>query len=310
MSDSPGFFTNVICFPYTFPIGLINEYIMEMGFCYKQTIKKVNYDKLSHKQFQNINFDTTQNKDHLKNDMKTGVKYQNLVKNVRNIISKNKIDSQQTQSIEQNLDLISPDFMGLENYYGGNISQEEVTKRINEISMDDRKKYKKKIENQKRQFIDKGNILYVQTYGCERDTSQTATLKSETISKIDTKNKNEIINHIKTHVTDNLQEMGANQVSMKGSAVAMDNISSTLIDNVQTHVDQKIRQLVEIKSNITYYDRYAYCDIERLKTSDNYGKIKSPPSLIQNDTIELISKNIIDKTIETIMHNDNMVFPF
>ena len=297
----PNFFVNVLCYPYSFPFGIINEYldsipflnnyIDSIPFCYDETHKGLDINKKKNKDIYHT-FDTTEDKDRLKKDMKSGVKLDIMNQKISNIIKKNSQFSSTTQITDQTATI--------KNQWIDTSDKNTIDEQV--------KRYQDILKNHKRPFYNKKTkkLEYVQSYFCNTNVHQTSNEKIVKINKIDSKDKEEIVNHVRAHVVDHLQEMGAEEVAIKASARTIDKMHNTLLNQIDTTVEQVTHQLSIVSSNIHYIDRYGYCDIERDIKNPNYGKPKGK-KISQKSQLKSISKNISNQSIDIIMKNKEMV---
>mgnify|MGYP005644574007 CR=1 FL=1 len=254
----PGLFINTICNPIAFPIGIINNMIYTIPFCYDETESKLDKEK------QKVTDSESLSKfmlDQVSGDyIKTGSKVQILNNDIHNVIQ----NHAQTESVSQDSTIhanINLDFT--------------IQPELSEL------KYPE---------------TDIPMYNCFTRVNQKGYLKITAMNNFSDIQKEEIVNKVKAHVSDNLKEMGAEEVDIDANVTTMNKIDNLLINNVTNEVNQIITQNSVISTGLNYTDHYGVCDT-------NGG----PKVLEQKNELETISKNIIKSTIKTIMENDNVI---
>jgi len=281
----PSFLTNVMCYDFTFPVGIINSLIYSFDFCSDITEDSTELTN------ENKQFDSRKG-----DDIKSGSKIDILNKEISTLIQGN-FQTSHISQIAENTSQIDclwgmpidrePTQIEMDNYHV--LEQSEHAP----YQIQQRKYYNKK-EGKYEDFVGK-------TYHCCPTSSQVIVEKAVKKSEISSKNKQEIINKITGHVKDTLSERGANKVAVDASVETMSTIHNQLISNVDTSVYQITDQEMNVTMDMNYIDNYGVCGIDPIT-----GKSKSK-QIKQKINLEAISKNIINTTIDIIMENDDSI---
>ena len=133
-------------------------------------------------------------------------------------------------------------------------------------------------------------------YHCLYSAHQVGNLEIRQTSVINKEKREEVVNKITAHVTDNLKEMGADSSDIDATLDSINKIQSILVNNVNTTTTEFINQQSVTSTNLTYIDQYGVCN-----------KDGTPKVLTQKSNLTTISMNIIESTINTIMNNEDVV---
>ena len=329
--EERNYLRDVICYPYTFPFGIINEYIYTLPFCYTSVGRDIslsekrkkgkkrsqkNDDPNYHKEF-----DTTQDEIHKRRDIRSGVKMDILINEVSNLM-KNNVQLAHIEQIAGQYANVTNEWFDTskDDKYGNKLSSEEYEKKINKLKtqksinqnfpiINDLMKWESLPEDHEykkiRSFYNKNTkeIEYVKPYFCKTNIDQTVNETIEQISEVNDDIKEKVVNKIKGHIKDHLNEMGIDEVPLRSSVSSMDKIHNELKNNITETIHQTTKQISKISSNLNYIDRYGYCDIEKDIHNSNYGKSKGK-IIKQESELLTLSKNIINNSIDIIMKND------
>ena len=316
------FFRDVMCYPYTFPFGIINEYIYTLPFCYstigqnKAFSTKRKGKKYNDPHYHNP-YNTTDDVDHNTKDLKSGVKMDLLINEVSTLIKNNIQTSHVEQSANQFAEVYNEwyDTSKFDNF-GNELSEEEYQQKLDKLTSPKKLNMNYPVvskllnwENNEyrdlRPFYNKktGEINNVRPYFCNTNIEQKVSEKIEQISQIDDDIKEKVVNKIKGHIKDHLNEMGVETVPLQASVQSMDKVHNELKNRITETINQSTDQRTTLSSNLKYIDRYGYCDIERDINSPNYGKSKGK-LITQESELKTLSKNIIKNSVDIIMKND------
>ena len=323
---------DVICYPYTFPIGIINEYIYTLPFCYSTEKKDIDFGtkqpKIKGKRrknnddpYYNVGYDSTLDVDHNRPDIKSGVKMDILIDEVSSLV-KNNVQTSHIEQIAGQTVNVTNEWYDTSKYdkYGGELSTEEYGAKIdklqsqssiknnypiihqltnwNDLSEDNEYKNLRPFYNKKTKKVE-----HVKPYFCRTNVDQKVTETIEQITEVKDDIKEKIVNKIKGHIKEHLNEMGVAEVPLQASVSSMDKIHNELKNNVTETINQTTTQITKISSKINYIDRYGYCDIERDPNNENYGREKGK-LITQESELKTLSKNIINNSIDIAMKND------
>lgn len=323
---------DVICYPYTFPIGIINEYIYTLPFCYSSVQKDIDFGtkqpKIKGKRrknnddpYYNVGYDSTLDVDHNRPDIKSGVKMDILIDEVSSLV-KNNVQTSHIEQIAGQTVNVTNEWYDTSKYdkYGGELSTEEYGAKIdklqsqssiknnypiihqltnwNDLSEDNEYKNLRPFYNKKTKKVE-----HVKPYFCRTNVDQKVTETIEQITEVKDDIKEKIVNKIKGHIKEHLNEMGVAEVPLQASVSSMDKIHNELKNNVTETINQTTTQITKISSKINYIDRYGYCDIERDPNNENYGREKGK-LITQESELKTLSKNIINNSIDIAMKND------
>jgi hypothetical protein len=278
----PNYLTNVMCYDFTFPIGMINSLITTIDFCSDISTDSA---ELSNK---NTSFNSS---------LKTGSKIDILNQSITNLIQDNFSEQSISQTASNYAEIKTPHGMGDENgcMNCGHTPTKEQQDNYSVLSENQNAPYQLPSRKFGSHKVKKGG-----SYFCDPIIKQNSTLQAVQLTDISTDVKQKIINKITGHVKDTLSERGSSKENMDISVGIIANIHDQLIENIDTSVHQITDQDVNVNLDLTYIDNYGVCGIN--EDGKSIGKV-----ITQENDIKAISKNIINTTIDTIMENDTSI---
>lgn len=244
-------FINVICYPYSFPIGMMNSISGNgLGFCYKsQSADGVLSNDMG---------------DEIDHTFGSGILTKNQVKNVAKIIKNNiseidnaesmKMASIQSSDVDLKIDLnwyenaiqINPSWHG------------EGTKRM---------------------------------VFCKPNVSQNISGFLSRESKISNENKDNIVNEISGHISTNLNEMGNKESNHEGQILSSNEVKNKIFSSIDNEIRNMSAMDVKTNNTIKYTDNWGICYDGKSNNIKQDTQVELVSKNIIKVTTELIMKN-------------------
>jgi len=311
------FFKEVVCAPYSIPIGLINYKVQTLGMCSKVSSELIEED--------------------------TKDTHNSLYKDRSEIESSDIISSSQVAILNQgiqnilaetsNLDTVTVSSEAVANVSAWTVDDKGEVVTILPLSEDPNNEYTEYIYNYKNEKLgEDGNIYLVNEFGCTPTVEQTQTIKIYSLDSISIESFEEILSEIVSSIENTMTETGSETPSTTYTSVLTDNkIKSMLKQKIDTEMTNISKQTVSSNLQLDYIDRYGKCvydytDKGLLKSNSGgnyclirenynneyprhiYGICRGSSNILkQTVNIEIISKNIIDISIGMILDNKNNV---
>ena len=273
------FIRDVLCAPYSIPIGLINNK-RTIGMCGETTKKEL---KLK---------ETTTNSKGYKGsigtqteDVSSITNYEMLNLGIQDILRRNQTVVSQTVRAENKATIDCPLVVPLEE--------------------DPLAVYDTKLRNiTEVNELKDGTTVELPAFGCcPPVVSQITTINAsswENITEIDIE---DIYNEIDLNLENTLVEQGGGPLSdTKASVTSNMEIKNILKQKIREIIKSTTSQNINISQSLHYIDRYGRCEHYMDDNGDWRWKKKT---LEQSITIDMLSKNIIDSTNKIIMRNQN-----
>jgi len=271
----PNYLTNVMCYDFTFPIGMINSLITTIDFC-----SDISTDSTD---LSNDNTD-------FKSALKTGSDIDVLNESITHTLIHNFQQQHISQTTTNKAVIKNPHGLGDENgclTCGHNPTKAQLDN-FSVLSENENTPYKLPTRNV--------GSNPVKSYFCDTRIDQTSNQTLTKIAEISTEVKHDIIDQITGHISDTLSKRGSSKDNIDATIKVISNVHNKLVENIDTSVNQITDQDINVILDITYIDNYGVCAIENGKST---GKI-----IKQKNDVKTISKNIINTTIDIIMEND------
>lgn len=320
MGNFDRFIRDVICAPYTIPIGIIHSNISSIDYCTKSRSSSYSLDETntdaSSMYSESLEFSDS--------DILTRTQYASVSRTIQQILLRtNNISLQDvTSSSVAKVSRIPLDDDGLPITQDGNI--------LPVFDNDEQNIELAKLEN----FYtlkkgDDGNIYAVWEYGCIPSIEQTTSLSVTQINLVNSNTMQEILNNIQVEMEISLEESGSEDPSSTLSSVfSSTGVFSLLIQRVNGMLTNLSSQIVSSNANISYIDRYGKCNYvyndnmelilnknpwcRRILPTDNVEEKNVNGVCVSNKgthikqsiTIDVIAKNIIDITIGLYKETD------
>ena len=268
-----GVIAEVLCAPYSFPIGLINHLgIATIDSCYITTKKELD---LKEKTSYNSVFTGAMGTQ--KSDLSNISEYSIVNRNVMNILESEKQISNINISAENFAEIDCP------------FHEREGDINNNNFLKTDAMKRKHKGRD-------------IQIYHCCPKVDQSITIEVMTVNELSKKKIKNIISEIEAHITNTTMELkgGADEVNVDAQIKSSNKVQNDLINNVQNQILQANNQNINIRQGLKYIDRYGMCDPTTLNSNGNV----SGKTLKQSIDIKVLSMNIINSSMDIMMEND------
>ena len=306
------FFRDVVCAPYSIPIGIINKNVKTLSMCSESTTV-------------NLDLDEEENKSGI-HKHKIGTQKQDI------------ISSSQLNILNQTIQTILMDTHNLSTIQvSGKLSANvkswtededgKITMVLSEEE-DPLHEYTTYIQGYKTEKMgDDGNIYAVFEFGCYPTAQQIQNIQTYQISSITNNIFEQIYNEIQASIENTTIETGSDIPSSTFTSILSENTTKSLLrQKIDSMIVNLSDQRVNASLNLDYIDRYGRCiynfnDNNQLILAENRCRLKENSDnlpkyiygiclgesniLKQTLNVEIISKNIIDISIGTIMENIN-----
>jgi hypothetical protein len=287
------FFRDVICAPYSIPIGLINYNVKTLGMCSKTSKKELDIrESTDH----DVSYSGSVG--HSGEDITSKSDYSVLNQAIQNILTDASNKETRTVVAESTVTVNCPPVLSLEED-----PDDEYT-----IVLED--KMEKKIGND-------GRMYDLALFRCCPRVQQTTNITVITFDNITEEHYESIYNELDLHIENTLTETGSDTPSnMDMSVLAGMDIKSVLKQQVKSQIENQTNQNVNVNLTMDYTDRYGRCAYDYddngylivEETSCNGGGcIGKSKVLKQTVDIEILTKNIIDTSMVLIMKNKNTI---
>ena len=274
------FLRDVVCAPYSIPIGLINNR-RPLGMCSKTTKKELKLQETSSASKGYQGRIGTQ-----RSDCSSFTEYEVLNAAIHNILRRNENISQQSVSASQQSTISCPLVVPLEDDPRGTYDR----------------KLKSTIETKITENKDKQKIE-LQSFDCCPVVDQNITINVSTWENITETDIQDIYNEIELNMENTVMEQGGEAVpGTHASVLSKMGIENVLIQKIDEIIKNTSSQNVNISQSLNYIDRYQRC--EHFMDEDGLWWFK-PKKLNQSITIDVLSKNIIESTNRLIMNNES-----
>ena len=308
------FFRDVVCAPYSIPIGIINSNGKPLGMCSES--KTVTLDLNEEENNSGIHKHKIGTQ---KQDIISSSELNILNQTIQNIL----MDTHNLSTIQVSGKLSANVKSWTEDEDG------KITMVLSEEE-DPLHEYTTYIQGYKTEKMgDDGNIYAVFEFGCHPTAQQVQNIQTYQINSISNDTFEQIYNEIQTSIENTTIETGSDIPSSTFTSILSENTTKSLLrQNIDSMIVNLSDQRVNASLNLDYIDRYGRCiynfnDINQLivsknrcrlkETSDNlpnyiYGICLGGSNILkQSLNVEIISKNIIDISIGTIMKNVNNI---
>ena len=271
MSDAIDFIKDVICAPYSFPIGLINSK-KALDFCSVTTTKDLDIKDVS-----DVNRVFTGRIGTGRRDASTFTNYEVLSQAIQNILRRIKTSDQVTISA-QNTANIDADFVDV-NDLGYSQMLQNLTKKVKG---------------------DDGRYYDVSVYACPPSVDQITTINVDKYEDITEEDYEEIFNEIEINVENTLVEQGSDIPSDTRVGVLSSNlVRNQLMADIREKITSATEQNINIIQSLNYRDQYGMCE-QKMDEGIPYSTGKK---LKQSIEIDVLAKNIIHSSAKIIMNN-------
>ena len=272
MSGAIEFIKDVICAPYSIPIGLINSK-KPLKFCSDTSKKELNIKDIS-----DVNKVFSGRIGTQSGEASSFTDYEVLSQAIQNILRDIKVSSQVSvaaiNSAEINCPFADPNDL--------NYSQ-----MMNNLT--------KKVKG------NDGKFYNVPVYGCCPQVDQSISLNVDTYENATFDDYESIFNEIEINIENTLNEQWSDEPSNTRVGVLSTNqVKSQLISNIQEKITSTTNQNLNIKQALTYRDQYGMCE---QKMDENGRPISVSKRLKQTIEIDVLAKNIIHSSAKIIMNN-------
>ena len=287
------FLVDVICAPYSIPIGLFNYKVKTIGMCSTTSEKGLDINEET-----SIEGGYSGRVGHDRADITSGSEYSILNRAIQQILTD--ASNKETRAVETEQTFVGscPPVLSLEedpdSTYTTNLYNHGEMKMGND-----------------------GYIYEIQTFGCCPDIKQQSTITVTTFEDITENHYESIYNLINVHLQSTLTEVGSDEPSsVDMSVLSQTNIVNGLKQNIRSKIENQTNQNVNVKLTMDYTDRYGRCSYDYdengyliiEETSCSNGLCGGKPKVLeQTVTIDILTKNIIDTSIQLIMENHNTI---
>jgi len=264
----------ILCAPYSIPIGLINHLgIITIDSCYNITKKELDL-----KEETEYNSVFTGELGTQKSDLSNISDFSIVNRNVMSILDSEKQISNINITAKNKAKIDCP------------FEAREGDESLNNFM---------KTENLTRKY--KG--IDIPAYHCCPNVNQSITIQVVTVNQLSKEKINNVISEIEAHITNTTMELkgGADEVNVDAQVRSSNKVQNDLINNIQNQILQANNQNINIHQGLEYIDRYGMCDPTTFNpmTGNVSGK-----TLRQSIDIKALSMNIIDSSIKIMMENN------
>ena len=287
------FFRDVVCAPYTIPIGIINYNVKTLGMCSKTSTKELD-----------INEST-----------ETSVSYSGSIGHSGEDLTSQSDYLVLNQAIQKIL-------IDASNKETRNVSTESIVT-VNcprgELNDDPEGEYNDWLVNQSEKKIGNDGKTYdLQMFGCCPSVNQTSNITVITFDSITEDHYESIYNELDLHIENTLTETGSDTPSnMDMSVLSGMYIRNILKQSIKSTIRNQTGQNVNVNLTMDYTDRYGRCSydydangyliVEETACNERGLCGGKPKVLKQTVDIEILTKNIIDTSMGLVMRNMNTI---
>ena len=286
------FFRDVICAPYSIPIGLINYNVKTLGMCSKTSKKELDImESTEH----DVSYSGSVG--HSGEDITSKSDYLVLNQAIQNILTD--ASNKETRNVSAESTTTVDCLFSLEED-----PDEEYISVLEDIS-------EKKIGND-------GRTYDLAVFQCCPTVQQTTNITVITFDNITEEHYESIYNELDLHIENTLTETGSDTPSnMDMSVLSGMYIKSVLKQSIKSQIENQTNQNVNVNLTMDYTDRYGRCVydydengyliVEESSCNDDGQCIGKSKVLKQTVDIEILTKNIIDTSMKLIMTNKNKI---
>ena len=248
------FFRNLVCYPYSFPIGILNSLSgNRIGFCYKSDSKsnklKPGDEKIDH-------------------EFGSGILTKNQVRDINRLISKRVNNVQNIEIAKQFADQVADINIKKDYIWLG-----RVVKNNPQWGRKDKDGFP--------------NVLF-----CQPKIDQTITQTIDRSTLITDKDQNEIINKIAGSVSTTQREMGNKDSPHQGEIIGSNENRNSLLSNIKNQIINISEMNSKNSSSIKYKDNWGICNKDgESSTIRQETDVKFLSNNIIKTTTELMMKN-------------------
>tara|TARA_B100002051_G_C16733059_1_gene639457 strand:+ start:1795 stop:2820 length:1026 start_codon:yes stop_codon:yes gene_type:complete len=248
------FFRNLVCYPYSFPVGILNSLSgNRIGFCYESESKsnklKPGDDKIDH-------------------EFGSGILTKNQVRDINRLISKR-----------------------VNNVHNIEIAK-QYANQVADINVKKDYKWLGRVVKNNPQWgrTDKDgfpNVLF-----CQPKIDQTITQTIDRSTSISDKDQNEIINKIAGNVSTTQREMGNKDSPHEGEIIGSNENRNLLLSNIKNQITNISNMVSQNSSSINYKDNWGICNKDgEANTIRQTTDVNFLSNNIIKTTTELMMKN-------------------
>ena len=276
------FLKDVICAPYSIPIGLINNK-KTLRMCSKTTKKELKLQETSSRSKSYQGRIGTQ-----RADFSSFTEYEVLNAAIQNILRRNQNITQQTVIAAQNSNVNCDTVVSLED--DPRAIYDTKLRTITETKITENKEKKE---------------VKLPAFGCCPNVNQEITMNVSTWENITEMDIQDIYNEVELNIENTVMEQGGGTVSgTDASVLSRMGIQNVLIQKIDEVIRNTTSQNVLISQALDYTDRYQRCVHYMDENGDWWYRHKT---LNLSITIDVLSKNIIESTNKLIMNNESKI---
>ena len=275
------FMIDVICAPYSIPIGIINSK-KPLDMCGTTTKKELKLEEVSKKSKGYSGRIGTQ-----REDITSFTNYEVLNRAIQDILKRHENTSQQSVITSQkatvdNSQLVVP------------------------LSEDPNSVYDTKLNlvKETKEYED-GTTEELSSFKCNTAVSQETNITVSSWGSISEKDIEDIYNEVNLNIENTLIEQGGKGLTnTRASVTSSMSMKNILKQKIREVIQNTTRQNINASQGLNYIDRYGRCE----HTINELGYwVSNPKVLKQTITLDMLSKNIIESTNKLIMNNQNQM---
>ena len=280
MSGIVRFVRDVICAPYSIPIGLINKK-KPLDMCGVTSKKELDIHETS---TGNIGYSGSIGT--VKEDVSSITKYNVLNQAIQDVLRRNSNIINMDINTENTANISCPLTVPL--------------------SEDPTMAYNTRIRNIKTKKVNKdGSIAELPVFGCCPRPYQLSSIKVYKENSNIEKDVEDIFNEIDLHIQNNLTEQGSEETTnAEVNVLSSVEIQSILKQKIRENITNTINQNVRVSQGLNYKDRYQRCEYYMDTNGNWYADSKILKQLID---IDILSRNIIESTNSLVFNNKNKI---
>ena len=299
------FFRDVICAPYSIPIGIINYKFKTLGMC-SETSKK----ELDIKDTTDYDVSYSGSVGHTRDDLTSASTYSVFNQAIQDILIDASNIERQTVNTDSTVTISCPEFISSEGEGDGTTGAE----------------YTLWLKSQGENKMGNDGIMYdLQMFGCCPSIIQNTTIAVIKFDNITEDHYERIYNELELHIENTLTETGSETPSSTDMSVLSGmSIRNLLIQSIRSQIENYTNQTVNVDLIMDYTDRYGRCSydydengylmVQATSCGGECGPEIGPQKccgrgkvLEQTVTIETLTKNIIETSMTLIMDNSNTI---
>jgi len=264
--------TEVMCAPYSLPIGLINHTLFTIDQCYTITKKELDLkEKTSYNSIFTGEIGTQQS------DLSNISEFSIINRNVSNILESEMQISNINVAAKNTAKIDCPFHERLGDESNENfILTDGITRKYDGRD--------------------------IPAYHCCPNVDQSISIQVVQINELSKNKIDSIISEIEAYIENTTMELkgGVDEVNMDAKVKSSNKVQNDLVTNIKNQILQANNQNINIKQGLEYIDRYGMCDPTTL---NDIGNVRGK-TLKQSIDIKVLSMNIIDSSMEIIMENN------